>query len=92
MTVDELKNLDLANITPERIKEIQTEIENTSEKSVMKEMIVTLLDRYELSNEKDISEDDAQINVMADNNIRAILSTSTIISEALDSMLKNEEL
>ena len=92
MTVDELKNLDLANLTPERIKEIQTEIENTSEKSVMKEIIVTLLDRYELSNEQDISENDAQVNVMADNNIRAILSTSTIISEALDSMLKNEEL
>ena len=92
MTVDELKKIDLANLTPERIKKIQSEIENTSEKSVMKEMIVTLLDRYELSNEQDISENDAQVNVMADNNIRAILSTSTIISEALDSMLKNEEL
>ncbi len=92
MTVDELKNLDLANLTDENIAEIQSEIENISEKSVMREMIVTLLDRFELSNEQYVSESNSEQSKKADDNIRKILSSSTIISTELDIMLKNEEL
>lgn len=92
MTVDELKNLDLANLTDENIAEIQSEIENISEKSVMREMIVTLLDRFELSNEQDVSESNSEQSKKANDNIRKFLSSSTIISTELDIMLKNEEL